>query len=157
MMEIVNAKRIVSEGTMRLSAPPEQVFPLLCPVREFEWIETWKARIVYTESGVAEDGCVFATADEHGGETVWVVSRYEPAAGIIEFVMVTAGLLATRLAIALHADGAGTRAVWRRTFTSLSPAGEMAMALPAAHAPARLRRLEEQLEHYLATGTMLRS
>jgi hypothetical protein len=156
-MEKSNAKRIVSEGTMHLSAPPERVFPLLCPVREHEWIDTWAARIVYTGSGVAEEGCVFTTAEPGGSETVWTVSRYEPAAGRIEFVMVTPGVVATRLAVTVSADGDGSTALWRRTFTALSEAGERAMTALAAHAPVRLRRLEAQLDHYLRTGTALPS
>jgi len=156
-MERINAKRIVSEGTMRLPAAPERVFPLLCPVREFDWIDTWAARIVYTDSGVAEEGCVFTTAEPDGSETVWTVSRYAPEAGAIEFVMVTPGLVATRLAITVRAEGEGAIAVWRRTFTALSPAGERAMTALAAHGPARMRRLEAQLDHYLRTGTALRS
>lgn len=33
------AERIVKSYTMHLCAPPADVFPLLCPVREYEWIE----------------------------------------------------------------------------------------------------------------------
>jgi hypothetical protein len=156
-MNGTNAKRIVSEGTMHLSAAPERVFPLLCPVREHEWIDTWRADIVYSDTGIAEKGCVFTTADTTALTTVWTVSRYEPAAGIIEFVMVTPGLFVTTLAITLEPAGDGTRAFWRRTFTALSPSGERAMAPLAAQAPARLGRLEAQLDHYLRTGSMLRS
>ncbi len=156
-MERINAKRIISEGTMHLSAAPERVFPLLCPVREHEWIDTWAARIVYTDSGLAEEGCVFTTSEHDGTETVWTISRYAPEAATIEFVVVTPGLFATRLAVAVRADGDGSIALWRRTFTALSEAGERAMAVLAAHAPARLRRLEAQLDHYLRTGTPLPS
>jgi hypothetical protein len=31
--------RARTESTHELSFPPEAVFPLLCPVREFEWVE----------------------------------------------------------------------------------------------------------------------
>ena len=33
------AERVVKSYTMHLGAPPAEVFPLLCPVRETEWIE----------------------------------------------------------------------------------------------------------------------
>jgi hypothetical protein len=156
-MEGTDGTRIVGSGTMHLSAPPARVFPLLCPVREHEWIDTWRARIVHSDSGVAESGCVFTTEEVGGHITVWTVSRYEPAAGVIEFVMVTSDLVAATLAITLHAEEGGTRAEWRRAYTALSDAGERALPALAAHAPARLRRLEAQLEHYLRHGTMLRS
>lgn len=153
-----NAVRVVRETTMRLSAPPERVFPLLCPVREHDWIDAWKARIVHTESGLAEKGCVFTTAEAHGGESVWAVTRYEPQAGVIEFVVVTPGLVVTTLEITLHREGPATRAEWRRTFTALSAAGERAVAQLAGPAfDERMRRLERQLDHFLASGEMLRS
>jgi hypothetical protein len=155
-MDTVN--RSSKHTTMHLPAPPERVFPLLCPVRERDWIETWEATIVHSDSGVAELGCIFVTDEPHGAESVWTVSRYEPAQGIIEFVVVTPRLLVTTLAVALHPEGDGTRAEWRRTFTALSRRGEKALARLAGPAyETRLERLQGQLEHYLRTGEMLRS
>jgi hypothetical protein len=157
-MERVNARREVRESTMRLAGRPERVFPLLCPVREYDWIETWNAVLVHSDSGVAEKGCVFTTEDPHGPSSVWTVSRYEPAAWAIEFVVVTPGLLVTTLEVALEPDGDGTVARWRRTFTALSPAGERAISALAGPAyEARMERLERQLDHYLRAGEMLRS
>ena len=151
-----NAKRVVREGTMHLPARPEQVFPLLCPVREYEWIPTWRARIVYTESGFAEAGCVFATPADGVREAVWTVSRYEPEAGVIEFVVVAPGVMVTKLDIALHETDGGTRAVWRRTLTALSPQGERAVEAVTPEAFATLLAgLAAQLDHYLRTGTAL--
>jgi hypothetical protein len=64
---------------MRLDAPPDRIFPLLCPVREYDWIPTWSCDMIYSESGVAENDCVFATAfPEEGPRESWVVVRYEP-------------------------------------------------------------------------------
>jgi hypothetical protein len=40
------AKRIVKSYTMHLCAPPAEVFPLLCPVRETDWIEPWSCDMV---------------------------------------------------------------------------------------------------------------
>jgi hypothetical protein len=157
-MERGNALRVARESTMRLAARPQRVFPLLCPVRELEWIETWAARVVYSDSGVAEKGCVFTTEEPHGAHSIWTVSRYEPAAGAIEFVIVTPGLLVTTLEVSLESDGDGTLARWRRTFTALTPAGERAIgALAGTAHDARMDRLERQLDHYLCTGEMLRS
>ncbi len=148
--------RVVREAEMHLPAGPQRVFPLLCPVRETEWIPTWEARIVFTESGCAEAGCVFTTPSEHGGETVWTVSRYEPGAGIIEFVVVVPEVWVMKLDIALHAEGEGTRAEWRRTFTALSEAGARALAAMTPEASAaHAAGLEAQLAHYLTSGTAL--
>ena len=55
----MNHRRIVLAHTMRLKGNPEKVFPLLCPVREYEWVEPWRCDLVYTDSGVAELDCIF--------------------------------------------------------------------------------------------------
>jgi hypothetical protein len=60
-----------------VAAAPERVFPLLCPVREYDWIEEWTCKVLHSESGVAELDCVFRTLFD-GEPMTWVVSRYEP-------------------------------------------------------------------------------
>jgi hypothetical protein len=154
-MTHINAVRLVRQATMHLEASPERVFPLLCPVREYDWLPTWEARIVFTASGFAEPGCVFTTTDEHGRESVWTVSRYQ--AGLtIEFVVVVTGLYVTKLDIALRRDGESTSIDWRRTFTALTPEGERAMAeITEEGFAAHAARLEAQLAHYLETGAAL--
>ena len=39
--------RVVKSYTMTINALPETVFPLLCPVREYEWIEPWCCDMVF--------------------------------------------------------------------------------------------------------------
>ncbi len=154
-MTHANAKRLTRQYTMHLHAAPEQVFPLLCPVREYDWLPGWEARIVFTESGFTEQGCVFTTTDDGGREAVWTVSRYEPGRAI-EFVVVIPGIWVTKLDIALRREGGGTVVEWRRTFTALTPEGEQAMAaITETEFAAQVGRLERQLDHYLATGTAL--
>jgi hypothetical protein len=63
------AKRQFHEYTGFISATPERVFPLLCPVREYEWLDSWHCRMVYSESGVAEDNCIFETDLKEGPMT----------------------------------------------------------------------------------------
>jgi hypothetical protein len=151
-----NARRELRQATLHLHAAPERVFPLLCPVREHDWLPGWQARIVFTESGFAEKGCVFTTTGDQGNEAVWTVSRHEPGQGVVEFVVVVGGLYVTVLDIALHREADGTRVEWQRTYTPLSEAGERAIAsiTPEGFA-AYLGRLEAQLDHYLATGEAL--
>lgn len=67
------------EHNQYIHAPPETVFPLLCPVREYDWIPEWDCRMVYTESGLAEAGCIFQTSREaEGNLDTWLISRYDP-------------------------------------------------------------------------------
>ena len=58
-------------STFGIEAPPERVFPLLCPVREHEWIPAWKAEMVHSKSGFAELDCVFRTNNPLEGNRTW--------------------------------------------------------------------------------------
>jgi hypothetical protein len=149
------ASRVHRSFVMTLEAPPRQVFPLLCPVRESEWIETWRCEMIYSESGVAEAGCVFTTDFPDDGKDVWVVSRYEPDRAI-GFVR-TSELRTVTYDIRLSetADGK-TTAMWSQTLTGLNPEGNRAVegASPEAYA-ALMTALQEMINHFLATGKPL--
>src|SRR4029079_16900293 len=71
------APRLVRSFIQDIRAPLEQVFPLLCPEREKEWLPGWDARMITSASGVAEHGAVFETQHE-AGRTLWIVTEYEP-------------------------------------------------------------------------------
>jgi hypothetical protein len=151
-------KRMIRAHSMLLAGPPEKVFPLLCPVREYEWIETWACEMIYTESGFAELDCVFRTNTPGGGEEdVWVTSRYE-SPRVIEFVRVN-GLRAIRYTITLAPNGDGTtHAEWRQVITGLTAAGdEFVDRCTIEEYRTLIVRLEGMLNHFLKTGEMLRS
>ena len=157
-MEEFSGKRTVKSHTMRLAGRPEKVFPLLCPTREYDWIEPWDCELIRSDSGVAELDCIFRThfpAD--GPEDVWVVSRYEPPKEI-QFVRIN-GLRAIRYAIDLGDNGNGTTtAVWRQVVTGLSPEGNAFVRdFSDDRYASAMSTLERMLNHYLTTGTMLRA
>ena len=62
-MNSFTSRRVTHEYIQTNAASPERVFPLLCPVREADWIPGWRYKLIYSESGVAELGCIFATED----------------------------------------------------------------------------------------------
>ena len=47
-----------------VNTAPNKAFPLLCPTLEADWVPGWEAELIYTQSGYAEDKCVFKTADK---------------------------------------------------------------------------------------------
>lgn len=67
----------------------KEVFPLLCPVREKDWIDGWNYKMIHSISGLIEKNCVFVT--EHHGklETVWHVTQYDKKNYAVEFLRVT--------------------------------------------------------------------
>ena len=104
-MKHENAKRVVQSYDFILAAAAEQIFPLLCPVREYDWIDGWSCDLIYSESGVAENNCIFKTASEAEGEMTWTVSRYEPDRAI-EFVIISTDIFILKLDLALSENAA---------------------------------------------------
>jgi hypothetical protein len=154
-MNIRMPNRVAHTYVQRLVAAPERVFPLLCPVREADWIEGWNPLLVVSGSGVAETDCVFTTAAEPT-DAIWYMTRHEPDAGFVEMLKITPGVTACRLRILLQATDAGCDAAVTYMHTSLGPAGDAFVAdFTAACYEAFMRDWEARLNHYLVHGTAL--
>jgi hypothetical protein len=154
-MNIQSPRRAAHSYVQHLVAEPARVFPLLCPVREADWIDGWHPLLVVSESGVAEADCVFTTAAEPA-DAIWYVTRHEPEAGVVEMLKITPGLTACRLRILLQATISGCDATVTYMHTSLGPAGDAFVAdFTAAHYEAFMRDWEARLNHYLAHGSAL--
>jgi hypothetical protein len=85
-MENFHALRVAHHFTQTNHAPLNEVFPLLCPVREAEWVPGWSYRLIFSNSCFAEEGCVFATPNDDGVETIWTITDYDARNFRIAFV-----------------------------------------------------------------------
>src|SRR5690349_11276448 len=120
---MTTANRRTFEHTTLIAAPPHRVFPLLCPVREPEWIPGWSCELIHTASGLAEKGCVFRTESPSGrGTMIWVMTAYE-AAERVEFTCVTTDELVMRIEVGLRDHGGRTALRWTREYTATGPEG----------------------------------
>jgi hypothetical protein len=155
-MQISPPRRVRRSYVQRLVASPSAVFPLLCPVREADWIEGWDPLAVWSVSGVAEADCVFLTASAPH-PAIWYVTRHEPERGFVEMLKITPGVTACRLTIELREVPAGTEATVTYMHTSLDPAGDdFVEAFTEAHYRQFMQDWEARLNHYLRTGEALR-
>lgn len=161
-MRSIDSGRVVRSFTQRIEARPDDVFPLLCPVREGEWLDGWADQVamIHSESGVAEDGCVFRTRPSGRPETIWMVTRHDPVERIVEFARVTTGLVATRLRIQVEGQGDGSSRVHvAYTFTPLGPEGRA--FVEESHSAASFREdmawWEASMNHWLRSGRILRA
>lgn len=155
-MKIATPKRVSHSYTQKLDAVPTKVFPLLCPVREADWLDGWDPVWVASDSGVAERDCVFVTA-AGSAEAVWYITRHEPDGAFVEMIKITPGVTATRLEIQLAATAAGTDATITYTHTSLGPQGDRFVDSQTADAYAQfMQSWEHRLNHYLRHGKVLR-
>ena len=139
-----------------LNAPPHQIFPLLCPVREYDWIDDWSCAIISSRTGIAELNCVFTTKRDYGHskpkDEIWIVSRYEPPR-VIEFVKFCADLYVIKYDIWLNSLAENlTQAVWTQTRIPLSADGEAALEATTQEAFQTMAGdLESRLNDYLET------
>ena len=154
-MQINPPNRVAHTYVQRLVAPPGEVLPLLCPVREADWIEGWDPLLVLSDSGVAEPDCVFVTPEDPEN-AIWYVTVHE--ADHVQMVRVTPGVTACRLDIELSATGAGCEAKVTYMHTSLGEDGDAFLeTFTAPYYERFMRGWEARLNHYLRTGECLQT
>ncbi len=151
--------RIVRTYVQDLKAPPAEVFPLICPVREAEWLDGFQFEMVYSGSGVAEPFCMFTTESPGEPTTVWTIIEHDREAGRIAFLRVTPEHLVTHLSVGLEAAANDrTDATITYTFTSLGPKGDA--LLEGRHSEKGFTEMvqiwEKALNHFLGTGEKLK-
>lgn len=153
-----DAKRITRTYVQKIEAAPDKIFPLLCPVRESEWLEGWQCQIIYSRSGLAEKDCIFKTSRDGEAETVWTMTEYDRDK-FIEFLMVTPGSRVGRLEIEIIQTSADTSDVHiSYTFTALAEAGNLFIdAYTEDLFNQRMQWWERSMNHFLATGRLLKS
>jgi len=154
-MKIVEPNRVTRTYVQHLDAPPDVVFPLLCPVREADWIVGWDPLLVFSKTGVAERDCVFITPAVPAS-AIWYITRHEPDAGFVEMLKITPGVTACRLTIRLRPVTAGCEAEITHSHTSLGTDGD---AFVASFTDEYYRQFmqdwEARLNHYLRRGSAL--
>jgi ribosome modulation factor len=151
------ARRITRRYRQTINAPPENVFPLLCPVREAEWLDGWRYAMIYSESGLIEEGAVFSTPHEGEKDTVWIVTKHDPEKREIEFARFTPNSRTCVLRIAVGADTENRSFVdIAYTYTATTPAGnDFIEGLTEETFLKAVVFWEKSLNHFLETGEKL--
>ncbi|HEV8131499.1 MAG TPA: SRPBCC family protein [Acidobacteriota bacterium] len=149
--------RLAKRFVFQIDAPASRVFPLLCPVKEYDWIDGWKCSMVYSESGHAEDKCVFTIDVDNGRREICTVSLYEPERFLIHYIFLLPDSHVEKLELTVEDHGGGgSNLRWTRTYTGLSDAGNAFVRRYVDEVlPARMRYLEQAMNQYLRTGEKL--
>lgn len=135
---------------------PEMIFPLLCPKREYDWIESWKGNIIYSNSGLAELDCVFSTEFSGDRKETWIVDRFDKNEKI-QFIRFTESRVIRYSITLIDNNNGSTTLIWEQTITSLNKEGNMYIEnFSDTEYEKKIKSLEKMLSHYLATGQMLR-
>lgn len=139
---------------MVINAPVEDVFPLLGPIREYDWIPGWEADMIWSESGFAEEGAIFQTALHGDVEETWVISQYEPMEKI-GFVRYNPSIV-TRLSIELTAGNGHTQFIWTQSQVAMDQNGNGHLGtVNQEDFSTNIKNLELMLNYYLDSGEMI--
>jgi hypothetical protein len=135
------------------------VFPLLCPVRERDWIDGWDCKMVHSESGLIEKDCVFTTAHHSDLETVWHVTQYDKENYAIEFLRITPNENTVRINIQLEkVDDFKTKAHISYLYTLLNEdESEFKMKQLEQSFSDSMVYWENAINYYLQTSEMLKN
>lgn len=155
-MRIETPNRVSRSYTQHLCAPADRVFPLLCPVRETEWVNDWRPRLVISESGLAEPGCIFVTPGIPD-DALWLMTMFDTERHRLEIVKVIPGMVVGTISVSLAAAGEGScTADITYSYTSLSDHGDLALEeFTEDHFAAFMKTWENELNHFLRTGSKL--
>ena len=103
MPETINpsfrANHVTRSYEQTINADPSSVFELLCPVKEAEWLDGWDYTLLHSESGLAEEGCVFLSRQAGEKDTIWMITKRDVQNREIEFVRATPESRIARLTI----------------------------------------------------------
>lgn len=155
-MEIIQPVRKKHSITQVWEGTRDEVFPLLCPVREKEWVPGWDPKLVISNSGVVEQECFFVEEDTPD-DAVWVVSGHDPVNFKVEMYRIVPGVIVCRFSVTLDSEkGRSTSASISYEQTALGKDGEKIVDKFTAESFTRL--IDEftlAINHYLTTGKMI--
>jgi hypothetical protein len=151
------ARRTTKTYRQTINATPEKVFPLLCPVREAEWLDGWQYAMIYSESGLVEEGAVFRTPHEGEADTVWIVTKHDPGRRQVEFTRFThaSRICVLRIAVSPKAENSSIVDI-SYTYTATAPDGNA--FIESLTEPVFVEAVsfwEQSMNHFLATGKKL--
>jgi hypothetical protein len=151
------AKRITRSYQQKINASSSTVFSLICPVREAEWLYGWDYALVYSESGVAEEGCVFTSSQKGEKDTIWLITRRDEDKKEIEFARITPESRAAKLNVSVEdADDGNSLVNITYVITALNESGNSFLeALTEAKFNENMKFWEDSMNHFIKTGNQL--
>ena len=150
------SKRKRQRFPVTLETTVEELFPLFCPTREADWVPGWDCELVYTDSGYAEEDCIFKTDKSNAvGDGVWVFVGFE-ANRYVEFVRVREDMVShARVTVTDNKDGTVT-AAWDVVNTGLTEKGNEEIDKMVEEGDPHGGALDKILDHYLKKGKAIK-
>ena len=121
-------RSLTLKGSFNLSRPPDAVFRLFSPLGEKDWVPGWNPEILYPVGATWEEGLIFRTQEERGGNVVWIVNKLDPASHLVVYHRVESDRYVARITVRCAAAGARTEVLTEYTFIALSEKGNREIA-----------------------------
>ncbi len=158
-------RRVFITHTVEIHAPAARIFPLLCPVAEYDWISGWDCRIGFTASGVNEEGCIFM--EQIMGPVLvgspvastWVTTVHDERNRHIRFVIFVHDQAVVRYDVRLEEqEGSKTRLAMNFEITAVSEEfGSLDDEEIRGRIMVPVTFISGSLKHYCETGKMLKA
>jgi hypothetical protein len=142
--------QLTRKGDINILARVEDVFPLLCPKREEEWIPGWECETIWSHSGYNEEGAIFRTTKPYGTELYWNTLQYDMLGKVVDFLITAPHRYMFRFKIdVIAANDRLLTLSFSQTFTSISEEGnELLNQYKTEDFAGRLRNLGEFMNQY---------
>ena len=115
------ASQFSRSGVIQCKATVEEVFPLLCPKKEEEWIPGWECETIWSKSGYNEEGAIFRTTKPYDTELYWITLQYDIDKKIVDFLITAPRLYMFRFKIDIEVNGNDLLTItFTQVFTSIS-------------------------------------
>jgi hypothetical protein len=146
-------KKMFSEAQIGFSR--EQVYPLLCPIREYDWIDGWQCELIASDSGFAEENCIFKTDLPPFGKETWYFLNYILNDSFIAIRYRSNSIL--RVDFSLIPEEKGCRLHLDFILTATDDSGnEFVKNFPDNHADLMCNRTATLLDYYLKNRTKMK-
>ena len=151
------AKRVTRNYQQKINASSSDVFTLICPVREAEWLSGWDYELIYSVSRVAEEGCVFTSKQKGEKDTIWLITKRDEANKETEFARITPESRVAKLNISVEdADEGASLVNITYVITALNESGNKFIEeLTEAKFNENMAFWEKSMNHFIQTGKQL--
>lgn len=149
-------KRKIMPSTVVIKAAIEDVFPLLCPERERDWLPGWDYEMVHSNSGIIELGCIFKNFMD-GKKVTWVCTTHDKKDYKIYFIQYFDSVMVGELGLSLSViDEKTTKMEITNIRTALNEVGnELLEGFSDKDFSEFWNNAGKMIEYYLEHGKMI--
>ncbi len=155
--------RVAASHAEIIKRSPGKIFPLLCPVQEYNWIDQWDCEIIFSNREGIENNCIFKEYQsgpvlfDSDVPTYWIVSTYDITNRRIQFVLMSDLVAISKIEVEVKKMGDGKSSVsWSMVITGICEEGNKHIGKSTRNkAKLYLTVLGKALKHYCEKGEKL--